>query len=327
MKQESPLHSESLRHDEKDPVAARRFAHKAMATVFEIVCVHADRGYAGQAAQAAFELIDHLETELTCRRSSGDIARINRMQPGDDLSVGAWTMECLLLARHFYAETGGAFDISLGSGFDAVELMPAESHVKVHRDRVCLDLGGIGKGYAVDRAGELLREWEIDRAIIHGGFSSVLVLDPPPDREGWPLTISVPGTGTVLERIVLRRQAWSASGIRKRDHIVDPQSGLPVRNRIAAWASGTLESLGASCRQGQTAVPAGIFETSDSPSAVAEALSTAFMIMPLEEIADYCLRHAGVEARILISDPSNASAPPVKVHIGAQAPSEGAALA
>lgn len=290
-----------------------------MATVFEIICVHENRSYAEQAARAAFDLIDRLESELTCHRSSSDISRINRLEAGEDTSVGMWTMECLLLARHFYAETRGAFDISLGSGLEAVEMIPAESRARVHAEKVRLDLGGIGKGYAIDRAGELLQEWEIDRALVHGGFSSVLVLDAPPGREGWPLTISLPGAAVVLARVVARRQAWSASGICKKDHIVDPRTGLSVRNRPAAWVSGSMESLSAVCRGCNLAVPAGISETRDSPAAVAEALSTAFMIMPLEEIASYCLQHAGVEARLLISDPSSASTSPVMVRMSAPA--------
>jgi thiamine biosynthesis lipoprotein ApbE len=58
-------------------------------------------------------------------------------------------------------------------------------------------------------------------------------------------------------------------------------------------------------------MPSGVFETGDSPSAVAEALSTGFMIMSCDEIADCCLRHPGVEGRILISDPYDASVSPV----------------
>ena len=58
-----------------------------------------------------------------------------------------------------------------------------------------LDLGGIGKGYAVDRMAEVLEEWEIPRALVHGGYSSVLALEAPPDRDGWPLTLSAPGPG------------------------------------------------------------------------------------------------------------------------------------
>ena len=166
-----------FRSDADEAIPAHRFAHRAMGTIFEVVCVHEHRGYAEQAARAAFELIDRLETELTCHRGSSDIVRINNLKTGETTPVGLWTMECLLLARHFYEETGGAFDVSLGTGLAAVEMFPAASCVKIHAEKVRLDLGGIGKGYAIDRAGELLLEWEINRAIIHGGFSSVLVLD------------------------------------------------------------------------------------------------------------------------------------------------------
>ncbi len=298
-----------------ESIRAHRFAHQAMATVFEIVCTHEDRNYAGQAARAAFDLIDRLETELTCHRSSSDVSRINRLRPGEKTQVGMWTMECLLLARHFHSETGGAFDISMGSGIEAVEMIPADSSVQIHAEKVRLDLAAIGKGYAIDRAGELLQEWEIQHALVHGGFSSVLALDPPPGRDGWPLTLSLPAAGSVLARIVARRQAWSASGIRRGDHIVDPSTGVPVRNRPAAWASGSLEALSATYRGKNSTIPAELFETGDSASAVAEALSTAFMIMPLEEIANSCLRHPGVEARLLMSDPSGLSASPVMIHI------------
>jgi thiamine biosynthesis lipoprotein len=305
-----------LNSDVQESIRAHRFAHQAMATVFEVICVHEDRAYVGQAAGAAFGLIDRIESELTCHRGSSDISRINRLRPGENTSVNMCTMECLLLARHFHAETGGAFDIALGSGLESVEIDLAESRVRIHAEKVRLDLGGIGKGYAIDRAAELLHEWEIYRAVVHGGFSSVLVLDAPPDRDGWPLTISMPGSGQVLRHVVARRQAWSASGIRKKDHIVNPQTGLPARNRPAVWVSGSLQALGAACRRSDSAAHAGIFETGDSPAAAAEAASTAFMIMSVEDIAGYCARHAGIEARLLAADPANAALPPVMIQVG-----------
>ena len=306
------LHAELLRSEPDALIHPHRFAHQAMATVFEVVCVHEDRSYAGQAARAVFDLLDRLESELTCHRSSSDIFRINSLKPGETTSVGQWTMECLLLARHFHRQTGGAFDISLGSGLDKVELNPAALRVRVHAGNVRLDLGGIGKGYAVDRAGELLEEWGICQALVHGGFSSVLALDAPPGRDGWPLTISLPAPGPapLLLRVTARRHCWSASGIRKKDHIVDPRTGVPVRNRAAVWVSGAVDSLAAAFPRGDpAAVPAGIFETGGSPSAVAEALSTAFMIMTLDEIADLCRKYPGIEARVLTSDPDNPSGP------------------
>ena len=95
-----------------------------------------------------------------------------------------------------------------------------------------VDLGGIGKGYAVDLVAELLEEWGLLQAFVHGGFSSVLALEPPAGCDGWPLTLSDPAQPSrVLVRLSMRQTALSASGVRKGDHIVDPRTGEPVRGR------------------------------------------------------------------------------------------------
>lgn len=283
---------ELLAREQSPLPGTHRFSHQAMATVFGIFCAHEDRSYAAQAARAAFDLVDRIETELTRHRPSSDISRINRLRPGQSARVGSWAMECLLLARRFYEETGGAFDISLGTGLESLEIDRAGSAARLRSPGVSLDLGGIGKGYALDRAAELLEEWEVTRALLHAGFSSVLALEAPAGRAGWPMTISLPGAqpARVIERFQARRAAWGASGIRKKDHILDPRTRTPVAERAAAWASGGLEALAA-----VAAVP-GI---AASPCAAADALSTAFMIMAPDEIAGFCRRHPGIEARIL----------------------------
>ena len=106
-------------------IGARRFAHQAMATEFEIFCVHADGDYAQQACWAAFDLLDRLEDELSRFIPNSDIARINRLAAGETARVSRWTMECLAIALAAYAETAGAFDISLGSGLRAFSLRRA----------------------------------------------------------------------------------------------------------------------------------------------------------------------------------------------------------
>ena len=286
------------------PLKTQRFAHRAMATVFEIHSDHEDQDYVAQAASAAFELIDRVEAELTGFRSNSDISRINRLKPGDTTLVSAWTMECLLMARHFYAETAGAFDISLGTGFDSLELLVAESAVRALRSGVRLSLGGLGKGYAIDRAAELLEEWEVRRALVHGGYSSVLALEPPHGREGWPLTISVPRAqpARTVGRFLARNESWSASGIQKKDHILDPRTGIPVRQRQAVWVCGEREGLSRLFPRDGIAKTAGL-ETGISPSAVAEALSTAFMVLPLEDIASFQMKRPGAEIRVLRFEP------------------------
>ena len=100
----------------------RRFSHEAMATVFEVYAVHPDERYAAQAAQAAFDLVDRLERELSRFRSNSDIARVNHLAAGETARLGSSAMECLLIARHVYELTGGAFDIAIGTGLTSLEL-------------------------------------------------------------------------------------------------------------------------------------------------------------------------------------------------------------
>jgi len=271
----------------------RRFSHEAMATVFEVLAVHADAGYAAQAAQAAFDLADRLERELSRFLPNSDIGRINQLPAGGHTRVSASTMECLVIARHVFDLTGGAFDVSIGTGLPSLELDPDGFTVRAARSGVRIDLGGIGKGYAVDLMAELLEEWGLERALVHGGFSSVLVLEGPADAVGWPLTLSDPcGPSTVLARLSVCQTALGASGIRKGDHIVDPRSGRPVRGRRAAWAVVRRPDA-----------PTGGARADEGPrlaaAAVADALATAFMLLDPRAIEALCRQSPGLEAWVL----------------------------
>jgi thiamine biosynthesis lipoprotein len=296
---------------ETGPVpGARRFSHAAMATVFEVHCVHGDEPYAGQAAQAAFEVVDRLEAELSRFVANSDVSRVNALAAGQSARVSPSTMECLEIARRLYGRTGRAFDVSIGSGLGRLDLDPDGFAVHARADGVRLDLGGIGKGYAVDRMAEVLEEWEVGHALVHGGFSSVLALEPPPDRDGWPLTLSSPGPGSqeVLARVSARQLAFSASGTRKGAHILDPRTGRAVEGR-AAWAA--LARRAEAEAHGDAGWPQAV----RSPAAVAEGLSTAFMILPVEEIAELCRRGPGLEAW-LHREPAEEGGPPVAlVHL------------
>jgi thiamine biosynthesis lipoprotein len=272
---------------------ALRFSHQAMNTVFGIVCMHADPAHARQAAWAAFDLAGRLEQELSRFIENSDISRINNLAAGESVRVNRWTMECLELARLAWAETSGAFDISLGSGLDTLLLDPRRLEVRANSAGVRLDMGGIGKGYAVDRMAEVLVEWGVERAVIHGGFSSVLALEAPVDSAGWPLTMSAP-EGPPFVLIHAERRAFSASGTQKGDHIVDPRTGQPVRFRRAAWASAPVSALAGFCRKARSLPGAGAL--GESPAAVVEAFSTAFLILDAHGIEDCCRRYPGLES-------------------------------
>lgn len=269
-----------------------------MATEFEVLIAHEDERYAEQAAQASFELLDRLERDLSRYRENSDIARINRLKPGEPLKVGAAAFECLELAARFHAETSGAFDVTVGAlvdlwrgrqatpsereierarelaGMHRLELDRRRHTVRVRGGRVRVDLGGIGKGYAIDRMGAILDDWSIGSALIHSGRSTVLVRGAPPGMTGWPVTI--PASTNAIFRLDLRSGAVAASGLRRDQHIVDPRSARTVSGRRAAWSSALA-------------------------GAQADALSTAFMVMEPAEIERYCGRHPEVGAMVVES--------------------------
>jgi thiamine biosynthesis lipoprotein len=278
----------------------RRFSHEAMATVFEVHGVHADRRYAAQAAQAAFDLADRVERELSRFLPNSDVGRINHLAAGETTRVSPSTMECLVVARHVFDLTGGAFDVSIGTGLPSLELEPDDFLVRATFSGVRIDLGGIGKGYAVDLMAELLEEWGLETALVHGGFSSVLALEAPAGRDGWPLTLSDPGDRSrVVAHLSVRQTALGASGLRKGDHIVDPRTGEPARGRRAAWV----------------AVP-----RREAAAAAADALTTALMLMSPGDVETLCERSPGLEAWILPEPAEGQQGEASLLHFGGSRP-------
>jgi thiamine biosynthesis lipoprotein len=267
-----------------------------MATIFEVHADHPDARYAAQAAQAAFDLADHLERELSRFQPNSDVTRINHLGAGEATRVSAATLECLAIARHMYDLTGGAFDVSIGTGLLSLDLDPHEHTVRAGEAGVRVDLGGIGKGYAVDCMAELLEDWGLERALVHGGFSSVLALEPPAGADGWPLTFSDPADPQrVLASVAVRQTALAASGVRKDGHIVDPGTGEPARGRRGAWTTVR--------RPTREADASGANAPRAAAAAVADALTTAFMLLPAADIDALCRCTGGLEAWILEDGP------------------------
>lgn len=282
-----------------------RFSHQAMATTFEIIIQHDDARYAEQAAGQAFDELDRLEGELSRFIENSDISRIHNLPAGRPLLIGLATFECLQLSARIHAETNGAFDVTIGSllrcwlNQDRTLRSPSEQELNLARQRtgmnliklneekfsvellaspVEIDLGGMGKGYALDVMAELLRDWSIDTAVLHGGFSTVLALDAPAGTKGWPLTLSNPlNRSQTLAYVHLQHEAVSGSGVQKGQHIIDPATARPVEGKRAAWAC----------------APDG---------ATADALSTAFMVMNPEAIERYRSRHPDVLAMVILKD-------------------------
>jgi len=299
--------------------AVHRFSHEAMATVFEIFVIHEEGNYAGQAAWAAFDELDRIEQNLSRFVENSDVSLINNLPAGQPLKLGLDAFDCLKVSAKIFEETGGTFDITIGSlldcrltedqtprkpsgrelgfacqhtGLSLLALDETEHTIKLSTAPVQIDLGGVGKGYAVDRMAELLGDWSIDTALIHAGQSSVLALGAPPQAKGWPVTLTDPRNHSrILARLYLRDQTLSGSGLQKGPHIIDPRTAMPVEDKRAAWAL----------------APDG---------ATADALSTAFMVMSPDEIEKYCLQHPDVSAMIILQGENSQARQGRLLHFG-----------
>jgi thiamine biosynthesis lipoprotein len=298
---------------EKDNQSIFRFSHFAMGTTFEIMISGKDEIYSRQVSQAIFGEIDRIENLFSRFNSCSEIGQINHLKPGQSLKVGVETFECLEAAAQIHSQTHGAFDVNIGSlvknhpdaGGHTKKPNPGQIQlrsdlskstgefiVQIQEEQsehasggVDLDLGAIGKGYALDKTVDILSDWSINRALIHGGTSTALAVGTPPNghpnKEGWPVGI----TGDwnfphAPKEYLLMDRALSGSGTEvKGEHIFDPRTGRPAKGHRAAWVS-------------------------HPSAAIADALSTAFMVMRTEEVKNYCDSHPEVWALIIVDSKS-----------------------
>ena len=268
-----------------------------MATEWVLLIRHTDQELAVNAADAVFRDIDALEAELSRFRPDSEVGRIGRLRSGESVALRLAAWDCLSLARDVWQATAGAFDVAIGplyelwrnrpasdpptdaelasamarSGSRLFDLDEESQRIQVHTDHLRLDLGAIGKGYALDMAAHLLRtDWDVENALlITGGGSTVLAMGCAPDGDGWQINVGPP------ENPPLRLTAGSVSAsgfIYQGRHIVNPRTGLPVSTeKLHTWAVAPTAAL-------------------------SDALSTAFLIMERSEIARFLTTQPDVRA-------------------------------
>jgi FAD:protein FMN transferase len=258
-------------------------------------------------------MIDRLEEQLSIYRDDSEIKRINERAAAEPVRVERLLFRLLERCRALSQETAGAFDITAGPlvrawGFTrregriptAVDL--AEAHQAVGMDQIQFDagkrtvafrqpgveinLGAVGKGYALDRVGSRLARLGYRECLLSAGSSSLLAIGKPSWDDAWLVDIRDPlNRERPIAVVSLIDSALSTSGSgeqffehegRRYGHIIDPRSGHP--------AAGVLQV------------------TVIAPDAtLAEALSTAFFINGIEWADTYCEKHAEIGA-LMVSD-------------------------
>lgn len=277
--------------------ASSVFSHVAMATRWQLRFSGASYDEAESAAREAFLQIDRLESLLSRFVPSSDISGINSLKPGETISLHRESWDCLAEAQKIAHATRRAFDPTAGGLIDfwkkqnggsvacsggfcdempewreafenfrfATVALESGRRIRCISAGAVIDLGGIGKGFALDKAAAVLREYRIERALLSAGGSTILALDAPENADGWKI-----GFSDDSAPILLANEAVSSTGTQFQGaHLIDPRTGLPASGKP------TTRVL--------------------APSAAeADALSTAFYVMTEREIRAFLAEHPAV---------------------------------
>lgn len=239
------------------------FNHHAMATQFQVRIANEEKTYAAQTAQAAFALTDELESRLSRFRANSDIAQIAQLAPGEKLRLSEPVFACLEIAKKMELATHGAFSVCAAALRSQPvppqwTLLKEQFSIRCDAGKLEFDLGAIGKGFALDRMAEVLREWSCPAFLLVAGGSSILAGDAPAGTAGWSCGL---GDDNSPRRSWLKNGSIGGSGLAvKGQHILDPRTGRPAQRQNRAWA---------------------LAET----AAESDALSTACMVLDETEIA------------------------------------------
>lgn len=246
--------------------ALQRFPFRAMGSPCELLLHGADSAQVQAAADQAMALVGDLERRYSRYRDDSLLAGINRIAArGGSLEVDPETAALLDYADTCHRESGGLFDISSGLLRRAWRFpsptLPSQAAIQALLERVGwrrlrwqrprlsfpvpgmeLDLGGIGKEYAADRAAQCCRELGIRHGLVNLG-GDIRLIGPQPDGAPWRLGIRHPRqAGALLGSLGLTEGALASSGDYVRcleidghrySHILDPRSGWPVQGLAA----------------------------------------------------------------------------------------------
>ena len=242
----------------------------AMGSAYSIAVYGDDRTRMEGAVDAAFEEVHRLDEMLSNYKPESELSEVNRHASERAFAVSPELFGLLSSCLEYSRESEGAFDITVGPlmkvwgfykgtgrlphraeilgaldrvGYRNVVLDSANRTVRFAKAGVELDPGGIGKGYAVDRMIDVLKQYGIRRALVSASGSSIYGMGAPPGEKGWRVQIRDPKDEhkTVAE-VYLKDESMSTSGNYEKffraegriySHIMDPRTGWPAQGVLS----------------------------------------------------------------------------------------------
>lgn len=301
---------------EKEHLVQR--AHYVMGTIFEMRGYGQDRKATAEAFEAAFAEIRKVDELLSHYRDDSALARLNREAARGPVEVAPELYDVLAVSRKFAELSDGAFDVTAGAlvrlwesaeqagrlptdeerqqilrrvDWRRVELLD-DGRVRFRTSGVQVNFGAIGKGWALDRALEVLEARGVRNAFLSAGTSTVYAMGSDRSGRGWRIALRDPLRPDEREvtAFYVRDGAVSTSADYERSlvienkrysHIIDPRSGLPVGAASGPAAEKILSA------------------TVQAPKAAeADALSTAVFVMGLDRGRDF-LKRIGRQGQLI----------------------------
>lgn len=255
--------------------------------LMDTVCtITAGGGNTDAALQDAFATVKEIQDAVNRFDENSTVARFNRANAGESVTLDRHTAAIVETALKVSKASGGAFDITIAPasslwnfyaehpappsgesmkqvldwiGYDKLRFDAEKNTLTKTQDGVAIDLGGAAKGYAADCAAAVLRQAEVDYALLNFG-GNVYVFGRNPSRKdgSWQVGIQKPfgASGTYSRSISLNEGAVVTSGIYQRNftydgrlyhHILDPKTGFPVDGALAGVTIQADSALLADC--------------------------------------------------------------------------------
>jgi FAD:protein FMN transferase len=245
-----------------------RELHYAMGTLLDVMLYHAEREVGLGLLREACRETQRLNALLSRHLPTSELSGLNTRAGQGPCTVSPELFALLAVARQWAEETQGAFDPTVGGGLTlwheaarreecptAADLQAARCQagwsklrltppcqVELITTGMSLDLGGIGKGYAVDCMGTILRQSGIRHALINFGESSLLAIGPMPDGRPWPILVRALDSAVGVGWLAIQDQAVGTSASfghtftlagKPLSHILDPRHGRPLEHPLA----------------------------------------------------------------------------------------------